>query len=186
MGGQMNKRIIVCYLLLCICLHHCFVAEEAKHHMIDESLIDVLSIIKAEFYLSEATSVHAVEYVNPEDYGLSIEKVIETDHFRVELYRGKKGGLLALAVRDDRIYCAQYINEIASDSVVNMDEVYTHTLISAGSGMYSEVHIAFFADGKSLEWFYTNPNRKNVRLSIYEKESIFSIDGIQHYMVSGD
>lgn len=154
--------------------------EEVKRNMHDEAIVAVLNNLDCPFLLSRMTPEKTADYAAIDTTGLTMMDRWDIETGRVELFQGNSGDYLAILVNDDKVKCAQYINNSAlpednpqKDSLPN---IYYHETKYSGNGFYQKIESAFFIDGKATEIMYFSPNsREGIAIPTCDGENILSL-----------
>ncbi len=172
----MNRYRLLSLIIAIICSLMVLSSAEEIQPVFDETVIEAINRIKRD-WLSGVSEEHTVDKEMIADLDLTFENSYCVENMVIEQYRGKAGGLLALLTKGSTIYCAQYINEVPSESVESIDEVFHHTLVFDGrSGPYREIRVAFFSDGKSISYIYYSQDYSNPwRIVVEDNECILSL-----------
>ena len=80
----------------------------------------------------------------------------------VELYKGQDNGYLAILRKDDKVYCAQYLNDLCPEDLFDHtdipENVYYYELENSASGIYIRTRIVFFTDGRVYRQLFSYPS----------------------------
>ncbi len=95
------------------------------------------------------------------DSRLSFVASWEENSSMIELYKGEYNGYLAVLVSEDKIYCAQYVNDFYTDDIdfdhIDDYKFYFYEMEAIGDGIYVKTRAAYFLDGKGISLVYFDP-----------------------------
>lgn len=168
---------LICLITVVLQPYH---SKEVKRNMHDETIVAVLSSLNCPFLLSQLTPEKLADYAAIDTTGLTMVNRWDVETGSVELFQGSSGDFLAILVNDNKVKCAQYINNYAlpednfqADSLPN---IYYHEAKYSGDGFYLKVERAFFIDGKATEFIYFSPNsHEGIINPVSDSESILSL-----------
>lgn len=178
---MMQKRLIMMFLIGFVLLQiQSLMKGEANAMENDESVIELLARLTCPYELSQVNPGLADDYEAVGTIDIAPVKTWNIEAGRIELYQGDSGGYLALLVKDEKIYCAQYVNGCcfnASDEYnVIPQKSYYHEAENSGYGMYVKVRSAFYIDGTAVHLVYGSPHAKEpLRCYVDDADSILSL-----------
>ena len=135
--------------------------EEKQVHNYDSSILCVIDQLECTFNpFSISDSVYS-SYEIIKNSGLICIQTWPDETGTIELYKGSYGGYLAILRREDRVYCAQYINDLSYKDLflesTGHSTPYYYELVGMGSGMYGRYRHAYFIDGTDEVLIYDTP-----------------------------
>ena len=140
------------------------VSREGVNTEFDEEIMDVLNALKCFDYvidLEDMLNNPYGAYSVVESSDLELIQSWNVEGTMIELWAGKGNGYLGLIRIDDKVYCAQYINDFTVPDLDTMDTIpegaVVHQAETYGYGVYYGGRSAYFIDGRYIELIYYYP-----------------------------
>lgn len=159
---MMNKKLCLrlMILLATILFFRCIPDQGRERIIFDSTITDIINDLPCRVQVSSMSDSVYAEFSRIDTRNISLVNRWLIDGKTIELYQGKQGGFLALLREDDRVYCAQYVNDASMLSDQSTDipkNAYSYTFEMMGSGMYIKSVVAFFTDGQCIMKQYWSP-----------------------------
>ncbi len=164
----MRKAIVFIIIIILIVLFRTFQGVNLMHHKIDPSIIEIINKLECP---SERHNISETVFKSSDiiqNSRLSFVASWEENGSIIELYKGEYNGYLAVLVSEDKIYCAQYVNDFYTDSIdfdhIDDYEFYFYEMEAVGDGIYCKTRVAYFLDGRELSQVYYYPQESSPTL----------------------
>ena len=129
---------------------------------IDKSIVDIVECLNCPVLYSDVSESEYAPYSIIQEAGIKLFQSWPMEDKTVEMYKGKANGYLGILRKDDKVFCAQYLNNAYgcdySDRAAIPGGVYYYTFETSASGIYVKTEMAFFTDGQVYSRIFRSPN----------------------------